>query len=183
MIAANNGDLHGDNQRDRNNVQKANMLTEKGELIKGFGDMPNDLPMLDWAGHSVAMANAHASVLAASDEVTLSNEQDGVAKVVERPLEQREPQPVTRPLVVLPLVRDVPPQRGVADVRELQEVQLRDVFGGSVDARKHLDRAPLQRDALRVRHRRQIHVADRDAAGIGLIEAAEDMQQRALPHA
>lgn len=46
MIAANNGDLHGDNQRDRNNIQKANMLTEKGELIKGFGDMPNEHDML-----------------------------------------------------------------------------------------------------------------------------------------
>lgn len=49
-----------------------------------FGDMPNDLPMLEWAGRSVAMGNAHASVLAAVREVTLSNEADGVAVVVER---------------------------------------------------------------------------------------------------
>src|ERR1700757_3002580 len=33
MIAANVGDLHGDNQRDRNNIQKANMLDEKGNMI------------------------------------------------------------------------------------------------------------------------------------------------------
>src|SRR6267154_5132090 len=46
MIAANVGDLHGDNQRDRNNVQKANMLIEKGELIRGFGDMPNEHDIL-----------------------------------------------------------------------------------------------------------------------------------------
>jgi len=46
MIAANVGDLHGDNQRDRNNIQKANMLTEKGELIKGFGEMPNEHDIL-----------------------------------------------------------------------------------------------------------------------------------------
>ena len=46
MIAANVGDLHGDNQRDRNNIQKANMLTEKGELIKGFGDNPNEHDIL-----------------------------------------------------------------------------------------------------------------------------------------
>jgi hypothetical protein len=46
MIAANNGDLHGDNQRDRNNIQKANMLDEKGVLIKGFGDMPNQHDIL-----------------------------------------------------------------------------------------------------------------------------------------
>ena len=52
--------------------------------VLSFGDMPNDLPMLEWAGHSVAMANAHASVLAASDEATLSNEEDGVAVVIER---------------------------------------------------------------------------------------------------
>ncbi|HXJ01908.1 MAG TPA: hypothetical protein VNH44_11835 [Micropepsaceae bacterium] len=46
MIADSVADLHGDNQRDRNNVQKANMLTEKGELIKGFGDMPNEHDIL-----------------------------------------------------------------------------------------------------------------------------------------
>jgi hypothetical protein len=46
MIAANVGDLHGDNHRDRNNVQKANMLTEKGELIKGFGETPNEHDIL-----------------------------------------------------------------------------------------------------------------------------------------
>jgi hypothetical protein len=46
MIAGNVGDLHGDNQRDRNNIQKANMLTEKGELIKGFGEMPNEHDIL-----------------------------------------------------------------------------------------------------------------------------------------
>ena len=49
-----------------------------------FGDMPNDLPMLAWAGHAVAVANAHPEVLAAADEVTLSNEDDGVAVVLER---------------------------------------------------------------------------------------------------
>jgi Cof subfamily protein (haloacid dehalogenase superfamily) len=49
-----------------------------------FGDMPNDLPMLVWAGHSVAVANAHPEVLAAVDEVTASNDDDGVAVVLER---------------------------------------------------------------------------------------------------
>ncbi|HVI19830.1 MAG TPA: HAD hydrolase family protein, partial [Gaiellales bacterium] len=49
-----------------------------------FGDMPNDLPMLAWAGHSVAVANAHPEVLAAVDEVTASNDEDGVAQVLER---------------------------------------------------------------------------------------------------
>jgi Cof subfamily protein (haloacid dehalogenase superfamily) len=49
-----------------------------------FGDMPNDLPMLAWAGHSVAVANAHPEVLDAADEVTASNDDDGVAAVLER---------------------------------------------------------------------------------------------------
>jgi hypothetical protein len=42
LIASNVGDLHGDNLRDRNNIQKANALDEKGNVIKGFGDMPNE---------------------------------------------------------------------------------------------------------------------------------------------
>ncbi|MEU3253714.1 HAD family hydrolase [Streptomyces sp. NPDC006997] len=49
-----------------------------------FGDMPNDIPMFDWAGHGVAMANAHPELKAVADEVTLSNEDDGVAVVLER---------------------------------------------------------------------------------------------------
>ena len=40
--------------------------------------------MLAWAGHSVAVANAHPQVLASADEVTGSNDADGVAQVVER---------------------------------------------------------------------------------------------------
>jgi Cof subfamily protein (haloacid dehalogenase superfamily) len=49
-----------------------------------FGDMPNDIPMFAWAAHSVAMANAHEEVTAVADEITSSNEEDGVAVVVER---------------------------------------------------------------------------------------------------
>jgi Cof subfamily protein (haloacid dehalogenase superfamily) len=52
--------------------------------VVAFGDMPNDLPMLAWAGHSVGVANAHPSVLAAVDEVAPSNDDDGVAVVLER---------------------------------------------------------------------------------------------------
>lgn len=55
-----------------------------GEDVIAFGDMPNDLPMLAWAGHAVAVANAHPDVLAAADEVTASNDDDGVAQVLER---------------------------------------------------------------------------------------------------
>jgi Cof subfamily protein (haloacid dehalogenase superfamily) len=52
--------------------------------VIAFGDMPNDLPMLTWAGHGVAVANAHPDVRAAADEVTASNDEAGVALVLER---------------------------------------------------------------------------------------------------
>lgn len=52
--------------------------------VIAFGDMPNDLPMLAWAGYSVAVANAHPSVLESVDEVTAPNGADGVALVLER---------------------------------------------------------------------------------------------------
>jgi hydroxymethylpyrimidine pyrophosphatase-like HAD family hydrolase len=52
--------------------------------VVAFGDMPNDLPLLGWAGHAVAVANAHPDVIAAADEVTTSNDGDGVARVLER---------------------------------------------------------------------------------------------------
>ena len=50
-----------------------------------FGDMPNDLPMFGWAGWGrVAVANAHPLVIAAADEVTSSNDEDGVAAYLDR---------------------------------------------------------------------------------------------------
>ena len=50
-----------------------------------FGDMPNDLPMFGWAGWArVAVANAHPSVRAVADEVTLRNDDDGVAVYLDR---------------------------------------------------------------------------------------------------
>ncbi|GGQ74822.1 HAD family hydrolase [Streptomyces asoensis] len=48
-----------------------------------FGDMPNDIPMFAWAARSVAMANAHEELKAVADEVTASNEEDGVATKLE----------------------------------------------------------------------------------------------------
>lgn len=49
-----------------------------------FGDMPNDIPMFDWASHGVAMADAHPELLAIADEVTTSNDNDGIAVVLDR---------------------------------------------------------------------------------------------------
>lgn len=55
----------------------------RGEAI-AFGDMPNDVPMLEWASWGVAMADAHAELLAVADEVTDSHDDDGIAVVLER---------------------------------------------------------------------------------------------------
>jgi Cof subfamily protein (haloacid dehalogenase superfamily) len=65
----------------------ATVAAERGvaaEDVVAFGDMPNDLPMLAWAGLGVAVANAHPEVLAAADEVCPSNDDDGVAQVLDR---------------------------------------------------------------------------------------------------
>ena len=59
-----------------------------GEVM-AFGDMPNDIELLRWAGLGVAVANAHPDVVAAADEVTTSNEEDGVARIIERVLDGR----------------------------------------------------------------------------------------------
>lgn len=54
------------------------------EGVLAFGDMPNDIELLSWAGCGVAMANAHSSVRAVADKVTASNDEDGIAEVLER---------------------------------------------------------------------------------------------------
>ena len=51
---------------------------DKSEVV-AFGDMPNDIPMLTWAGHSVAMGNAHPSLKKVADEIGSTNDEDGVA--------------------------------------------------------------------------------------------------------
>ncbi|ULE34893.1 HAD family hydrolase [Mycobacterium sp. IDR2000157661] len=62
----------------------ARPLGISAEEVVTFGDMPNDIPMLRWAGLGVAMGNAHPDVLAAADEVTADNSDHGVARVLER---------------------------------------------------------------------------------------------------
>ena len=54
------------------------------EDVIAFGDMPNDVPMLRWAGLGVAMGNAHPEAVAAANEVTGPNSDDGLARVLER---------------------------------------------------------------------------------------------------
>jgi len=48
--------------------------------VLAFGDMPNDVPMLSWAGRAVVVANAHPAAKEVADDVTLSNDDDGVAE-------------------------------------------------------------------------------------------------------
>lgn len=57
--------------------------------VVAFGDMPNDLDMLSWAGRSYAMANAHESVKVAASHATASNDDDGVAQIIEQILASR----------------------------------------------------------------------------------------------
>jgi Cof subfamily protein (haloacid dehalogenase superfamily) len=77
-------------------VSKASTLAlccaERGiapEEVVAFGDMPNDVEMLTWAGQSYAMGNAHPAVLAAASGRTVDNNEDGVAVVIERMLAAR----------------------------------------------------------------------------------------------
>jgi hydroxymethylpyrimidine pyrophosphatase-like HAD family hydrolase len=62
----------------------ARPLEITAEDVITFGDMPNDVSMLRWAGHGVAMGNAHPEAIAAADEVTTRNSDDGLARVLER---------------------------------------------------------------------------------------------------
>lgn len=52
--------------------------------VVAFGDMPNDIEMLSWAGRSYAMGNAHPEVVAAASGRTVGNNDDGVAVVIEQ---------------------------------------------------------------------------------------------------
>ncbi|MGA4849958.1 Cof-type HAD-IIB family hydrolase [Streptomyces sp. G5(2025)] len=80
-------------------VSKASTLelccAERGispEEVVAFGDMPNDIEMLSWAGTSYAMGNAHPDVIAAASGRTVANNDDGVAVVIERIVAKRREQ-------------------------------------------------------------------------------------------
>jgi HAD superfamily hydrolase (TIGR01484 family) len=71
-------------------VSKATVVAELAagygigpESVLAFGDMPNDVPLLTWAGTSCAVANAHPAALAAATHVIASNDEDGVAAYLE----------------------------------------------------------------------------------------------------
>lgn len=62
----------------------ASELGFKSNRTIAFGDNQNDVPMLRWAGESVAMDNALQEVKTIASKHTLSNSEDGVAHFLER---------------------------------------------------------------------------------------------------
>ena len=54
--------------------------------VMAFGDADNDVEMIKRAGLGVAMGNAKEGALLAADVVTASNNEDGIAEVLERRL-------------------------------------------------------------------------------------------------
>lgn len=52
--------------------------------IVAFGDMPNDIELIKWAGIGVAMGNALSCVQEAANIVTTSNDNNGLAHVLEQ---------------------------------------------------------------------------------------------------
>jgi Cof subfamily protein (haloacid dehalogenase superfamily) len=65
-------------------VELSERLGVARDQVVAFGDGLNDREMLVWAGLGVAMGNADPATKAVADEVTTSNDEDGVALVVER---------------------------------------------------------------------------------------------------
>ena len=54
------------------------------EAVWAFGDSYNDVPMLEWAGRSFAMANGKPEARAAASDAAPDSEDDGVAQILER---------------------------------------------------------------------------------------------------
>ncbi|WP_309070794.1 HAD family hydrolase [Arthrobacter sp.] len=63
----------------------ASLGIDQADVI-AFGDMPNDIQMLDWAGHGYAMASGHPAALAAANFRAPAFDDDGVAQVLEERL-------------------------------------------------------------------------------------------------
>lgn len=71
-------------------INKANTLAKVAKMFQidrqqiiAFGDQDNDLEMIQYAGMGVAMANAYSGLKAVANSITLSNEDEGVAKFLE----------------------------------------------------------------------------------------------------
>ncbi|MDQ7991875.1 MAG: HAD family hydrolase [Propionicimonas sp.] len=62
----------------------ASVLGLESRQVLAVGDARNDVELLEWSGIGVAMGNAVAEALAAADHTTASNDEDGLAAVIER---------------------------------------------------------------------------------------------------
>jgi hydroxymethylpyrimidine pyrophosphatase-like HAD family hydrolase len=65
----------------------ANHLAIPNHRVIAFGDGLNDLSMLRWAGTGVAMGHSGEAVVASADEVTASNDDEGIAVWIETRLD------------------------------------------------------------------------------------------------
>lgn len=54
------------------------------EEILVFGDNPNDIPMLEWATHSYAVASGHRGAHRAAKNLAPACNEDGVAQIIEK---------------------------------------------------------------------------------------------------
>ncbi|MCH8274054.1 MAG: HAD family phosphatase [Armatimonadetes bacterium] len=68
----------------------AGILGVPRERTAAVGDYHNDLPMLEWAGHSAAVANAPEAVRAAADVLVPRHDRGGVAAYVDLVLQNLE---------------------------------------------------------------------------------------------
>ena len=81
---------HADANKGKAMLALAQVLGVAREETLAFGDGSNDSSMLRAAGWGVAMANSTPDVKAAADEVTMSNNDAGVAKALRRILATEE---------------------------------------------------------------------------------------------
>jgi len=56
------------------------------DRIIAFGDEDNDLEMIDYAGTGVAMGNAIDQLKSIADEITDTNNEDGISRILEERL-------------------------------------------------------------------------------------------------
>ncbi len=89
-LPTHSGARHGLIEVSAAGISKAGTLAElaadrgvEAADVVAFGDMPNDLAMLCWAGRGYAMASGHPDVIAAVPGLAPACEEDGVAQVLE----------------------------------------------------------------------------------------------------
>lgn len=59
------------------------LMDRRASDVIAFGDMPNDIPMLEHAGYSHAVADAHQSVIDVADRLIGACESEAVASTLD----------------------------------------------------------------------------------------------------